>query len=151
MNVEEVKKYKSLRQHLMSFMANAVIGKEDAALENIQSLEEKVTRVFAKTSSEDTFMVTGAQSLSDIKMEALGGDTIEEDDHLGILAEKIMVGDAVVSGSEQLLRFAKFDGCEYLLEPSGGPELSNFPKLNNKESIFIILLNLAERSDVKFR
>ena len=151
MNVEEVKEYKSQRQQLMSFMANAVIGNEDAALKNIQSLEEAVTSVFAGKSSEDTFMVTGAQSLSDINMKALGEEATKEDDDLGIRAETMMVGDAVVSGSEQLLRFAKLNGDAYLLEPSGGRELGNFPLLNEKQSIFIILLNLAERSDVTFR
>ena len=150
MNVEEVECYKSQRRVLISFMVEAVMGKEEAALENIQSLEDEVSTAFGNTTN-DTFMVTGAQSQSDIELKRFAGCEFVNSDDGGILVEEMLVKDAVVSGSEQLLRFAKKDDGEYLLSPSGGPQLQKFPLLTSKQNMFVILLNLAERSVVTFR
>ena len=150
MNVEEVESYIYQRRVLMSFMVEAVMGKEEAALENIQSLENGVTTAFGN-GTKDTFMVTGAQSQSDVDLKVLAGCACVDPDQLGILAEKMMVDDAIVSGSEQLLRFAEMVDGQYVLAPSGGPQLSRFKMLTSEQNVFIILLNLAERPVVTFR
>ena len=148
MKAETVENYKSGRQKLMVFMAEAVAehlnlnGTDLNGLGWIRQLEDDVASAFG-TAPSTTLMITGAQSQADVRMSV----TLEETDEAGLLVEQELIEKAVITGSEQLLRFAHLRAPEgeYVLAPSGGAELRKFPDLTSQQNLFIALLNLAER------
>lgn len=139
MDTEAVESYKSSRQALMAFMAGHVLGAEKGEIERIRLLEDEVATAFGTVPAQ-TLMITGGQSQADVNMSLVPAET----DEAGLLVEQALV-ESDVTGSEQLLRFAKLVEGEYVLAPSGGPELGKFPYLTSEQNVFVALLNLVER------